>query len=494
VTPPNGVTIGPTDPEEPLVDLLETSAAGPAAIRGSALRALGYGGGLLLALAAAPLIFRHLGVVEYGRYAAVLSLITLAAGFSEGGLNAIAVREWATVSPGRRERLFANLLGIRIVLTVITVVLAVGFAMAAGYEAALVIGTALAGVGMLGQSVQTLLASPLQADLRFGWATTAELLRQTIFVAATIGLVLAGAGVLPLLAAQIPGAFAALALIVVLIRGRVPLRPRTERAIWRPLLKDTLPYAIAIAINAAYFRIALLVMSIAATGLQTGYFAASFRIVEVLIAVPPVILAAAFPILSRAARDDAQRFSYAAGRLLEVALIAGGLCVVATELGAPLAVRLLAGPDYEAAVSVLRIQAPAVLATFATVACAYPLLSLHRHREIMLANLLALAAVIIALALLVGPYAARGAAVATLTAEFVLLLAVAYFLRRARAGVPLAGLTVLWVAIAMVAGILAGLIPGLPELVSIAVGVVAYLAVLLAAGRIPPELLDAVRR
>jgi O-antigen/teichoic acid export membrane protein len=267
-----------------------------------------------------------------------------------------------------------------------------------------------------------------------------------------------------------------------------------QRALWRPLLRDTLPYAIAIAINAAYFRIALLVMSVFATGLETGYFAASFRIVEVLIAVPPVVLAAAFPILSRAARDDSDRFSYATGRLLEVALIAGGLCVVAMELGAPLAVRLIAGADYAPAVPVLRIQAPAVLATFATVACAYPLLSLRRHREILLANLLALAASVIALALLVGPYAARGAAVATLAAEVVLLGAVAFFLRRAHAGVPLAGPTLAWVPVATVLGILAGLIPGLPEVVSIGLGVAVYLGILVAAGRIPPELLHAVRR
>ena len=65
----------------------------------------------------------------------------------------------------------ANLLGIRIALTLVAVAGALGFAVAAGYGGALVAGTALAGAGMLGQTLQSLLACPLQAELRFGWAT-----------------------------------------------------------------------------------------------------------------------------------------------------------------------------------------------------------------------------------------------------------------------------------------------------------------------------------
>src|SRR3954465_7372358 len=114
-------------------ELLDTSAAGPAAIRGSALRTAGYAAGVVLSLGSAPLIFRHLGVEEFGRYAAVLSLVTLAGGFSEGGVNAIALREWSTTPPGRREPILANLLGIRIVLNTIAVVAAIAFAALAGY-------------------------------------------------------------------------------------------------------------------------------------------------------------------------------------------------------------------------------------------------------------------------------------------------------------------------------------------------------------------------
>jgi O-antigen/teichoic acid export membrane protein len=334
----------------------------------------------------------------------------------------------------------------------------------------------------------------LQAELRFGWATLADLVRQTTLVACIVGLIVSGAGIVSLLAAQIPAGLAALILTVILVRGDVPLRPRAEPAVWRPLLRDTLPYAVAIAINAAYFRIAILFMSVVSSALATGYFAASFRIVEVIVAVPPVLMAAAFPILSRAARDDAERFAYASSRVFEVALLVGGLAVVGIELGAELAIRLLAGDGYGPSVPVLRIQAPAVLATFAAVACAYPLLSLRRNTQVLIANAAALVVAVVLLALLVAPFEERGAAVATLSAEVVLALVSAILLRRSHTGIRYPLKTLAWVLVAAGAAIAVPLVIGLPAVPQVVLGVLIYGAILLAAGRVPRELLDAARR
>jgi len=475
-------------------DVLDTPAAGPAAIRGGGLRAAGYAAGLLLALGSAPLIFRHLGVVEFGRYTAVLSLTTLAAGFSEGGLNAIALREWSTAGPARRRTVMANLLGVRIALTTITALLAIAFAAVAGYDSTLVIGTAVACAALLIQTVQTLLSSPLQADLRFGWATIADLLRQVTLVTGIVVLVLAGAGVLPLLAVQVPAALVALVLTVALIRRDVPLRPRADRSVWWPLMRDALPYAVAIAINVAYFRISIIYMSLFASDLQTGYFAASFRIVEVIIAVPPVLLGAAFPVLSRAARDDAARLAYASRRLLEVALLLGGLCAIALLLGAPVAIDLLAGHDYRPADGILHIQGLAILATFVAGACSYPLLSLRRHRDVLVATLVGLTVSVVGLVTLVGPYEGRGAAVATLAAEVATAATLATFLVRSQAQLAFPFATTAWTLLAGAVAIALARVSGFPDLAQMALGVIVYLGIVLAARQVPRELLEALRR
>jgi len=476
------------------VDVLDTPQAGPAAIRGSFLRTGGYVAGLLLALASTPLLFRHLGVAEFGRYTTVLSLITLAAGFSEGGINSIALREWATRAPGERQRLMANLLGMRIVLSIAAVAGALLFGVLAGYDSVLMAATAVAGVGLIAQTAQSLLASPLQAELRFGWATIADLLRQVTLVAFLVGLIVAGAGVVPLVAAQVPAALAALVLTVVLVRSDVPLRPRLDRREWGPLLRHAFPYALAIAVNIAYFRIGILFMSITASEDETGYFATSFRILEVVVIVPPVLMAAAFPILSRAARDDADRFSYATRRVFEVALLVGGAAVVILELGSQLAIDVLAGPEFAPAVDILRIQAPAALATFAAVACAYPLLSLHRHREVLIACSVGLVLTFAALFALVPPFEGEGAGAATLLAEIGVAVTMATLLVRSHDGLKLPLATLTWVLFAMVPALALHFVPGLPDVLDVLLGLAVYGGVLVVAGRAPRELLDAVRR
>src|ERR687895_341174 len=82
-----------TTAAEGSTDLLGTPQAGPAAIRGGAVRVAGYLAGVLLSVGSAALLFRHLGVVESGRYVLVISIATIAVGITDAGLSALGVRE-----------------------------------------------------------------------------------------------------------------------------------------------------------------------------------------------------------------------------------------------------------------------------------------------------------------------------------------------------------------------------------------------------------------
>jgi O-antigen/teichoic acid export membrane protein len=416
-----------------------------------------YAGSMLLSLLSVPLLIRHLGISAFGGYAAVLSLVAIVSGLTEAGLNAIAVREYATLPPDRRPALMANLLGVRFVFGLAGVVAAVLFATAAGYGTALVAGTALAGVGMVLILSQSLLTVPLQVELRQGWVSLLELLRQLITVALIVALVILGSGVAPFLAATIPAGAVALAITAALVRRRATLRPAFHVGIWWPLVRDSIPYALAIALNAMYLRLAIVVMSIIATGLQTGYFATSFRIIETLIGIPALVVGAAFPILARAVRDDADRFASATGRIFELGVIAGSWMVVCVVIAAPLAIHVIGGAAAEPAVPVLRIQGLALVATFVVVACGYPLLAERRYREVLLANAIGLAASLTLTFALVPSLEAKGAAVATVVAELSLAAASAVLLSRSHRGVQLPWGSVPLVLVAAGAALGAGL-------------------------------------
>ncbi len=75
---------GASRPDDPL----GTAAAGPAAIRGGAVRTAGYAAGVLLSLVAVPFLVRHLGVDGFGRYQTVIAIATIVAQKSRGRCHA----------------------------------------------------------------------------------------------------------------------------------------------------------------------------------------------------------------------------------------------------------------------------------------------------------------------------------------------------------------------------------------------------------------------
>lgn len=476
------------EPEGPAVDVLDTEQAGPAALRGSAMRSSAYVLGILLSLISAPLLIRHLGQVEYGRYITVLALVAIVGGLSEGGVNAVALRNYASHSGAERTRLMANVLGVRMALSLVGVVGAVAFAALAGYGRDLVLGTFLVSIGMVIQVTQDLLDVSLQATLRFGQVTLVEFLRQLVGVVLIITLVIAGAHLMGFFAVAIPAGLIALLISVRLVRGLFPLRPAFHASVAWPLLRETVVLGVAVALNTVYFRVTVIIMSLLATALQTGYFAVSFRVVEVLIGVPALVMAAAFPILVRAQRDDQERFAHAARRMFELGILIGVWLAVCLELGAGFIVKVLAGQGAHPAVAVLRIQGLAVMFTFVAVACAYPMLSLGRQRALLVANASGLAAAVALSLLLIPSMGAEGGAVTTVGAEAILALVTVVALMRARPGIGLPVGVLPVAAAAAAAAILVGRLVGERSLVEALAGGLTYVAVIFLLGRFPPEL------
>jgi O-antigen/teichoic acid export membrane protein len=214
-------------------------------------------------------------------------------------------------------------------------------------------------------------------------------------------------------------------------------------------------------------------------------------VMEVLVGIPALAVGTVFPVISRAARDDAARLAYASARIVELALIGGTGLALMVVLIAPFAIEVLAGAAGAPAAGVLQIQGLALIATFLAVATGYVLLSVRRHSALLIANSAALAANI-ALTLALVPVAhARGAAIAAVIAEsclalgqVLLLLRAGHFRLRAR--------SVAAVAAAGGLGALVLLIPGLSTgpgcVLRTLAGAVVYASALAAFGVLPPEL------
>lgn len=470
------------------VEILDAPTAGGKVIRGSVPRIGGYVVGVLLGVVSASLMIRHLGVENWGRYVTVTSLVAIVGGLSEAGLSAIGAREYATRSGSERDGLMRNLLGLRLAITAAGVAAAVVFAVVAGYEGLLIAGTVLAGLALLLNVAQQMYMIPLGTALKIAWVSALDLARQLASVLAVILLVVAGAGLLPFLAVPLPVGLLVLVMTIVLVRGAIPFRPAFERTQWKHVLQLTLVYSAAAAVASIYASLTVVIGSLLTSDKEIGYYGASFRVFSVLSAMPLLAVNLAFPILARAAENDESRFRYVIQRLFETSLIFGAWLSLATILGASFAIHIVAGPDFAPSVPVLQIQGAALVATFLTVTWGTGLLALHRHRALLLANLVGLATSGLTTILLVPDHGAKGAAIATLAGESALALSytVALLGRDRRLRFEIAVIPKVMVAVA--AALLIALIPGLERLPLVVAASAAYFAVLWALRAIPKEL------
>jgi O-antigen/teichoic acid export membrane protein len=449
----------------------------------------GYLAGLLLTVLSAAVLFRYLGPDDAGKYVTVFAIAAIVGSLFDGGLHSLAVRDASVRRDRDRRAMIADLLGMRLVLGVAAIVVASAFATAAGYERALVVGTALASVALVLWSVHLILAAPLVANLQLGWVTAIDIFRQAATVVLLLAFVWVGLDLLAFIAAPIPVTLAAVLWTVLIVRSEISLAPSFRARAWRPLLRDVVPYALATAAGLLYFRLAVVLMSLVSTERETGLYSAAFRIVEVLMIVPQLAVGAVLPILARAASEDPDRLAYGVGRAFRAAAVFGCGLAVVLAIGAPFAIAVVAGPDFAGAADMLRIQAVGLGVALVTSVFTYALLSLRLHRELLFVNAAALA-VSIALTLILGSvWGGKGAATAVVAAELCLAAGAIWLLVRRSPGLGPEWSFLPRVLTAGLATAVLAAIPGVPNVVIAVAGVVVYSALALALHIIPEEVL-----
>jgi O-antigen/teichoic acid export membrane protein len=477
--------------EASATDILSTSAAGPAAVRGGALRVGGYVAAVLVSGLSAAVLFRHLGRSEAGPYVTATALVAIVGAFSDLGLTAVGIREISILPPAEGWRLARDLLGLRITLTLLGGALVTAFAWVA-YSSVLASGVALASVGLLFQATQDNFAIPLTVGLRMGSVSALELTRNLLTTLLIIVFVLLGAGIVPLLGISIPVGLVVLAITAVLVRGVRTLAPTFNRRRWRKLAGSMLPYTVAVAASALYLRVAILLVSALSTRDQSSYFGASFRIVEVLTLVPALLVSAAFPIFARAARDDHERLGYALGKVFDVTLVVGAWVAISIAIGAPLAISIIGGAEFKEAAPVLAIQGVALGAMFVSIVWANGLLSLGLYRLIMILNVLALGLNALLVVILIPLDGARGAALGTVIAEITIAVVQAVAVVRGRPSLQPSLRALPRVALAAAIGLLPIVLTGTPVIVRLAMSTVLFAAVILATKALPTELFEVI--
>ena len=474
-------------------DVLRSDDVGLRVVRGGAARIVGFGVANVLAAVASVFLLRHLGVVDFGRYGTVMALLAIVSGVTDAGLTMTGTRELSVRTGADRDRMAGLIVGMRTALTVAGIGFAVAFAAVAGYGDRLVLGTLLAGAGIVLSNAHAAMLLPLGVELRNVRITVAEVLRNLFQVIGVAALALAGAAVVPFLALQIAVGLALLAATPALVRPARVAMPRVDWLEWRRIARSTAPVAAAFVLGILYFRILVVLMSVMSSERETGLFVTSSRIMEMVAGLPLLLTGVAMPVVSIAAHENPERLRYVLQRMTEVALIAGTFIALLIAIAAEPVIVLLGGEEYRDAAPVLRVQGLSTVTIFLIQAWVTPLVATGEQRRMAIATAFGLVAVTGLGAALIAPLDADGAALAAAIGDALLAGAMYIALRRAGPGRGLrfgfAFRVLLATAIACTP-----LLLEIPDAVRAAIAAVLFAAAVALLRLIPSEVRDALRR
>jgi O-antigen/teichoic acid export membrane protein len=467
-------------------------------VRGGAARAAGFVVVNLMGIVGSVVLLHYLGVAEFGRYGTVTALVAIVSGVADAGLTITGSRELSLLPRGPdRRHLLGAILGVRLVLSTLAIVAAVVFAVIAGYDRVLVMGTALAGAGAILIGAQAALTLPLGVELRNGLLALSEIVKQVIFLVGVVVLVSVGASLGPFFAIQIAVGVGALLAVPFLVHRSHLTWPTLSRAGWQRLALTALPVALASVVTVLYVRLLVVLSSLLTSAFQTGLYVTSTRITEMVGGLAMLLSGVILPVATVAARDDRDRLRYVLVRTTKVALLVGGLLALVVVVAARPIVVLLGGEEFAPAASVLRLQGPVVLTIFLVYPWTAFMIADGRRRDLVRCMLAGLALVVVAGLVLISQLDARGAALAAVVADVGLAAMVVQSVRRVGDGTwPVPG-WFLWryvLAVGIAAGAGAATLQAAPDAVAGVVAAAVFIASAVALRIVPEELTTLIPR
>lgn len=457
-------------------------------VRNSALGLVAQIAIKVLSFSFSVLVIRRLGEASFGQYAAALAFVGVFAIVSDLGLSPYMVREVARLRdlPDSRERInamFANVMVLRLALSVVAIALVVTTVALIGQPLRMIVAVALASLSLTLYGVQGTSEAVLAGFERLDLTAGAKVLLQIVFMSAgTIALVLRG-GYYGLIAANLLG--------VTLMawacwRGarRVGVRwSRIQWRLWPVLLRASVPFGIIGFTLGLSYKFDTILLSQFRGDRETGYYNAAYSLVFATAMLSNVINTALYPSLSRQASNNASALGAVYGRALRYLLLASLPVAVGGSLLAHQAIPFLFGESYAPAIDALRIIIWTVPLMFASEFLGYVVLIRGAERDAARAVLISTGLNITCNLALVPLYGLYGAAIMTVLTEAVLVGQYVWRLWPVLKHFPWNTVLIRpLVAAVLMGGLVLALEPYLPFVALVAIGAGAYALLLLALG------------
>jgi len=429
----------------------------------------------------------RLGTEGLGRFVFLLDSALVLFVFTDLGLGYLLVQK---ISRGRQETqpLMARFLGLRFAMLLPATVLYVFFLIAHGWlrGSPWGVGGALAVTYFLLITVWDIFRSVVRGWERMDWEAICGLFERLLFMGVGTAVLVAGYRLKAMLLVAQGSIFCSFLLLLIwFYRNRFPIRVSFDSSRWSQLLRESLPFGLGALCIIVLYREDTLMLSWLAGDEATGIYGAAFRLMEGTLLLPQAVALAAYPTLSRIFHEG-QDVRASAEKLQRWLLI---FCLPLMVGGIILTPKLFSFFDtgFGSSIVVLQLLLLALPALYLNYLVGTILRSVDRQALNLKSSAVALVANFLLNLLLIPSFKEVGAAVATITTQFLYFALMYYYLRKTAGGLRLKSYLPQLIVSSAVMGIAVYLVRDLSLLVSIPVGVLCFVVLSFAVGLVKRE-------
>lgn len=304
------------------------------------------------------LIGRSLGPAGFGEFTKIFVFIGYFYILCDFGFNSIYVKEKST------NYLFRNLLGLRIILSIILVISAISLSLllpynpqnSIGFNPQVKLGILIASLTIITQALFTSANAIFQKRLRYDLSSVATLLGSAVMLIATAVVYLTTNSLLAFVFVYILGGITYVlgAFALIAKKFKQSLSPVVNYEEFKSLIFLSWPIGIALILNLIYFRVDVFILANSRESAEVGLYGLGYQFFQAALAVPIFFANALYPILSSLYPKNITEFNKTAKSwLVNLIIISLGLTVFLFIIS--YLIPIIYDPRYTGAGAALRI-------------------------------------------------------------------------------------------------------------------------------------------
>lgn len=460
--------------------------------RNTAIHIAGRIVSLGISFATIGIVARHLHPEGMGNYTTTIAFLQVFGIVVDMGLYIILLTKISENPPNLRD-LVNNIFTLRLLSAILFLGIAPLLVFLFPYPPVVKEGVAIAVFYFLFTTMSQLLSGLFQKNFRTDRIVIADITGRLVQLAITLLIIQREGGLQGILLALVVGSLVQLSLLILFTHRFIRLRLQFNRVIWKEVMKQAWPIAIAIGFNLVYFKADTLILAHFRSQEEVGIYGVPYRILEVLIAFPAMFAGLVTPSLTKHYREGRiQNFQNVFQRSFDALAVAAIPMMVGTLIVAERSIVAMFGREYTVSASLLKILIVATGMIFVGNLFGNTVVAINRQRTILKAYAANAILSIIGYLIFIPRYSYFGAAWMTVLSEFFITVSTVFLvLRTTKIRLNLAVLAKAILS-TLIMGSLLWVFQGLPLLLWIGVGVAIYGVTLYLFRGIPKEVIQEI--